>query len=45
MKLLSTVKEIEIPQGVTVTIKARVVTIKGVLGTIKRSFKHVACDM
>jgi len=45
MKLLSTVKEIEIPLGVTVTIKARVVTIKGALGTIKRSFKHVACDM
>jgi large subunit ribosomal protein L9e len=45
MKLLSTYKEIEIPKDIEVTIKARDITIKGPLGTIKRSFKHIPCDM
>jgi large subunit ribosomal protein L9e len=52
MKYILTEKELEIPEGITVTVKAREVIVKGTncinpgpLGTLKRSFRHVPFDV
>merc|ERR1712173_32291 len=34
-----------IPDGVDVSVKARVVTVKGARGTLDRSFRHLAIDI
>lgn len=31
-------EKVEIPEGVTATVKSKVVTIKGILGELSRSF-------
>ena len=41
MKTIVSGKTIDIPEGVEVTINARVVTVKGERGTLTRSFKHL----
>ncbi len=41
MKYIVSEQELEIPEGVTVDIKSRVVTVKGKLGTLTKSFKHI----
>jgi len=45
MKLRQATKEIEIPDKVTVEIKARVVTVKGPRGTLKKDFRHQTVEM
>ena len=35
----------EIPEGVTATVKARVVTVKGPRGTITKDFKHLQIEL
>jgi large subunit ribosomal protein L9e len=45
MKTIVSGKTIDIPEGVEVTINARVVTVKGERGTLTRSFKHLNCDL
>ena len=44
MKFLLTEEFVKIPDGVKVSVKARVVTIEGPRGKIVKNFKHVACD-
>lgn len=41
MKTIKSQVSIPIPKGITVDIKARVVTVKGPHGELKRSFKHL----
>merc|ERR1712080_79694 len=36
---------VTIPDGVDVSVKARVVTVKGARGTLNRSFRHLAVDI
>ena len=45
MKFISAEQELVIPDDVTVDIKARNVTVKGNLGTLTRSFKHIPIDI
>jgi len=42
--ILST-EELEIPDGVTVSIKSRLVTVEGPRGTLKKSLHHVNMDI
>jgi len=41
MKTVLSTRYINIPEGVTVDVKAREVTVKGPKGELKRSFKHL----
>ena len=43
--ILSTKYSVAIPEGVTVGVKARVVTVKGPRGELTKSFKHRAIDI
>ena len=45
MKLLLSQLTVEVPEGVKVDVKARVVTVTGDLGTLTKSFKHVSVDI
>ena len=45
MRVIYSTRDIQIPEGVTVDVKARVVKIKGPLGELQREFKHLALDM
>ncbi len=45
MKYLLTKEEVTIPAGVDVTVKARIVTVKGKRGKLEKNFKHVAVDI
>jgi len=45
MKFRQATKSVEIPEGVTLTIKARVVTVKGPRGTLTRDFRHQPMEM
>ena len=45
MKYIVSEQELEIPEGVTVDIKSRVVTVKGKLGSLTKSFKHIPFEM
>jgi ribosomal protein L6P/L9E len=45
MKFIVAEQELEIPEGVTVDVKSRKVAVKGKLGTLTRSFKHVPIDI
>lgn len=45
MKQIVTNQTVKIPKGLTVTVKSRVVTVKGPRGELKRSFKHLALDI
>jgi large subunit ribosomal protein L9e len=44
MKYLKSTKVITIPEGVTVTIKARQITVKGPKGTLSRDLRHQAVE-
>ncbi|KAI9183676.1 60S ribosomal protein L9B [Blastocladiella emersonii ATCC 22665] len=37
--------DVTIPEGVTVSFKSRDVTVNGPRGTLKKSFKHVDCEI
>lgn len=45
MKQIVTNQTVKIPEGLTVTVKSRLVTVKGPRGILKRSFKHLALDI
>jgi large subunit ribosomal protein L9e len=45
MKYILAEKDLEIPEGIEIEVKSRVVEIKGPLGKLRRSFKHVPFDM
>mmetsp|Transcript_1132 Transcript_1132/g.1055 ORF Transcript_1132/g.1055 Transcript_1132/m.1055 type:complete len:186 (-) Transcript_1132:82-639(-) len=45
MKTVLSSRSIEIPEGVTATVKARIVTVTGPRGTLTRDFKHVDMDL
>lgn len=42
--VLST-EELEVPEGVTVSIKSRIVTVTGPRGTLKKNLRHVNMDI
>ena len=45
MKYILKTEKIVIPKGVTVTSRARVVTVKGPKGTVTKSFKHIKAEI
>ena len=45
MKEINSFQLIPIPEGCEVTVKARVVTVKGKRGTLTRCFKHLCIDI
>merc|ERR1712085_91615 len=45
MRQIIATKEIDIPEGVTVVIKAREVTVTGPRGTLHKSFKFIKIDI
>lgn len=45
MKLIDTSQIVKIPEGLTVSVKSRLVTVKGPRGILIRSFKHLALDI
>mmetsp|Transcript_23486 Transcript_23486/g.57538 ORF Transcript_23486/g.57538 Transcript_23486/m.57538 type:complete len:190 (-) Transcript_23486:63-632(-) len=45
MRLIQSQRTLEIPEGVTVDIDARNVTVTGERGTLNRSFKHVSVEL
>ena len=45
MKYIVSEQELEIPEGVTVEVKSREVVVKGKLGTLTKSFKHIPFEM
>ncbi|CAB0042956.1 unnamed protein product [Trichogramma brassicae] len=45
MKTINTYQTVKIPQGLTVSVKSRMVTVKGPRGVLKRCFKHLALDI
>jgi large subunit ribosomal protein L9e len=45
MKFIVAEQELEIPEGVSVDLKARKIAVKGKLGTLTRSFKHIPIDI
>ena len=45
MRLLHSTRTVEIPEGVSVEVKARKVRVKGPRGVLERDMKHLAIDM
>merc|ERR1711981_287775 len=45
MKVINTNQSVTVPDDVDVTVKSRVVTVKGERGTLVKSFKHLAVDI
>ena len=45
MKLLNTNQCVKVPEEIDVSVKSRVVTVKGPRGTLNKSFKHLAVDI
>jgi large subunit ribosomal protein L9e len=45
MKILNTHQEVIVPEGVDVSVKSRVVTVKGSRGTLTKTFRHLAVDI
>jgi len=45
MKTVLATRTVDIPEGVEVSIKSRVVTVTGPRGTLTRSFKHMNMDL
>merc|ERR1712223_746026 len=45
MKIINTNQSVTVPENVDVTVKSRVVTVKGPRGTLVKSFKHLAVDI
>lgn len=45
MRVIYSTRDVPIPDGVTVEVKARVITVTGPLGKLVREFKHLALDM
>merc|ERR1712020_193804 len=45
MKIINTHQTVTVPEGVDVSVKSRVVTVKGSRGVLTKSFKHLALDI
>merc|ERR1712002_216353 len=45
MKTILASRNVDIPEGVDVSVKARTVTVKGPRGTLKRCFKHLKVEI
>merc|ERR1712048_1211288 len=45
MKVINTNQSVTVPDDVDVSVKSRVVTVKGECGTLVKSFKHLAVDI
>ena len=45
MKTLYSSRDVTVPDGVTVVIKSRIITVTGPLGTITREFKDMSVDI
>ncbi len=45
MKVINTNQIVKVPDEVEVSVKSRVVTVKGPRGTLTKSFKHLALDI
>jgi large subunit ribosomal protein L9e len=45
MKYIVSEQELEIPEGVTVDVKARTITVKGPLGKLTKSFSHIPFEI
>ena len=45
MKVLNTNQLVIVPEGIDVSVKSRVVTVKGARGTLTKTFRHLAVDM
>merc|ERR1712170_301727 len=45
MKIINTNQSIKVPDEIDVSVKSRVVTVKGSRGTLVKSFKHLAVDI
>merc|ERR1712223_1786324 len=45
MKVINTNQSVTVPDDVDVSVKSRVVTVKGERGTLVKSFKHLAVDI
>ena len=45
MKTICRTGYVTIPEGITITIKAKVVTVKGPRGTLVKDLKHIPIDM
>jgi large subunit ribosomal protein L9e len=45
MKYIVSEQELEIPDGVTIDAKARVVSVKGKLGSLVKQFKHIPIEI
>lgn len=45
MKFIVAQQELEVPADINVEVKARNVTVKGPLGTLTRSFRHIPIDI
>merc|ERR1712037_462910 len=45
MKVINTNQSVIVPDEVDVTVKSRVVTVKGHRGTLTKAFKHLAVDI
>uniref|UniRef100_A0A0V0J6V0 Large ribosomal subunit protein uL6 n=2 Tax=Schistocephalus solidus TaxID=70667 RepID=A0A0V0J6V0_SCHSO len=45
MKVIKTTESVKVPKGVKVTVRSRVVTVKGKRGTLRKDFRHLALDI
>jgi len=45
MKTIESTRTHDIPEGITVSVNSRVVTVTGPRGSLKKSFKHLHVDM
>lgn len=45
MKYIVAEQELQIPEGVEIDVKSRQVEVKGKLGKLKRSFKHIPMEI
>lgn len=45
MRQILATRSIDLPEGVEITVKARLVRVTGPRGTLTRSFKHIQVDM
>jgi large subunit ribosomal protein L9e len=45
MRDILTTEELEIPDGVTVSVKSRVITVTGPRGTLTKNIRHINMDV
>merc|ERR1712038_2041584 len=45
MKVINTNQSVKVPDEIDVSVKSRVVTVKGPRGSLVKSFKHLALDI